>query len=376
MTTNKLPEEDLTLLQTEKGNICISIIVPAHRLSPERRADRPEVKRAIEKAGQLLQYKYSKKETEPLLKAMDELYKTIDFTHNPDGFGFYVSPNIKLLVQFPFLVEEKVMVGDSFELRDLLYKANYADPYYVLLLTEKGGRLFEGRWDSLFEIKDNNFPMAYKDDYAYAKPVRSSSYAGYSHVKDFEKDKSEMEAIRLRDFFRKLDKTLDNYLLRNHPLIIFGVEKELSLFNGVSSHTKNIIDKIAGSHNYDSEKQLSDLAWPAMRLHLENNRKNLVKEFEEKIGEGLGVSGIQDIWNVTQEGKAFKLLVEKDYRTPGFLADNEYHLYLRPPMKPHKVLADAVDDLIETVLEKNGYVYFVDNGTLKKHHRIALITRY
>jgi len=228
----------------------------------------------------------------------------------------------------------------------------------------------------LFEIKDNNFPREYKDDYAYAKPVRSSSYAGYSHVKDFEKDKSEMEAIRLRDFFRKLDKTLDNYLLRNHPLIIFGVEKELSLFNGVSSHTKNIIDKIAGSHNYDSEKQLSDLAWPAMRLHLENDWKKLVKEFEEKIGEGLGVSGIQDIWNVTQEGKAFKLLVEKDYRTPGFLSDNEYHLYLRPPMKPHKVLADAVDDLIETVLEKNGYVYFVDNGTLKNHHRIALITRY
>lgn len=376
MTTNKFLEKDLSLLKAEKGKICVSIIVPAHRLSPERRADKPELKKAIEKAGQLLLYKYSKNETEPLLKAVDELYKTIDFTHNPDGFGLYVSPNVRLLVQFPFPVEEKVMVGDNFELRDLLFMVNYANPYFVLLLTEQGGRLLEGRWNNLLEIKDNNFPMEYEDDYAYAKPAHSSSYAGYSHVKDFEKDKSQMEAIRLRDFFRKLDKTLDDYLIKGHPLIIFGVEKELSLFNGVSSHNQSIIDKIAGSYNYDNEKQLSDLAWPAMRTHLENECKKLVKEFEEKIGEGLGVTGIQDIWSAVQEGKAFKLLVEKDYRTPGFLTENKYHLYIRPPKKRHKVLPDAVDDIIENVMEKNGHVFFVDNGMLKDYNRMVLITRY
>ena len=85
----------------------------------------------------------------------------------------------------------------------------------------------------------------------------------------------------------------------------------------------------------------------------------LVKEFEEKIGEGLGLSGIQDTWTAAREGKAFKLLVEKDYRQPGFiLAENEYHLYLHPPKKTYKVLADAVDDIIETVLEKKRLCLF------------------
>ena len=53
-----------------------------------------------------------------------------------------------------------------------------------------------------------------------------------------------------------------------------------------------------------------------------------------------------------------------------------YCLYLRPPQKPHKVLADAVDDVIEMVLEKNGQIFFVDNGMLKDYQRVALITRY
>ncbi len=376
MTTDKLQGEDLLALLNEKGNICISVIVPAHRLSPERRVDKLEVIRAIEKAGQLLQYKYSEKETEPLIKTMDELYKTIDFTHNLDGLGLYVSPNIKLLVQFPFPVEEKVMAGSNFEIRDLLYKINYAIPYYVLVLTEQGGHLFEGRWNNLFEIKDNNFPVEYEDEFVYSKPAHSAKYAGYSHVKGFEKDKSELEAIRFRDFFRKADKLLDNYLINDTPLLLTGVEKELALFDSVTSHAKNIADKITGSYNYSNEKQLADIAWPVIYLYLKKERAILVKEFAEKIGEGLGITGIQDIWRATQEGKAFKLLVEKDYRSRGFLTEDEYHLLLHPPGGPHKILPDAVDDLIETVLEKKGHVFFMDNDMLKDYNRIALITRY
>ncbi|MGZ8558610.1 MAG: baeRF3 domain-containing protein [Chitinophagaceae bacterium] len=376
MIKENLTGEDLLMLQNAKGNICVSIVVPTHRISPGRRADKLVIEKTIDKAKQLLHYKYPGQQIEPLLSSMDELFQGIDFLHSGEGIGLYISSNVKLSVQFPFPVEEKVLVADNFELRDLLYKFKYANPYLVLVLTENRGRLYEGSWNNLFEIKDNNFPMEYQDDYEYAKPVHSSSYAGYSHVKDFEKDKSELEVIRFRDFFKKMDKLLDNYLVKEKSLIIMGVEKELSLFSGISGHSKNIVDKIKGSHNYDNEKKLADIAWPAMRTNLENEWKKLVKEFEEKIGEGLGVTGIQDIWSAVKEGKAFKLLVEKDYKMPGFLTNNEYHLYVKPPKKRHKVIPDAVDDIIEMVMEKNGHVFFVDNGFLKDYNRMALIKRY
>jgi hypothetical protein len=54
--------------------------------------------------------------------------------------------------------------------------------------------------------------------------------------------------------------------------------------------------------------------------------------------------------------------------------DNQ--LYLDAPAVLHHIVTDAVDDLIEMVLEKNGRVTFVDNDMLKDYNRIALITRY
>jgi len=35
-----------------------------------------------------------------------------------------------------------------------------------------------------------------------------------------------------------------------------------------------------------------------------------------------------------------------------------------------------VDDVIEMILEKNGQVFFTDNGKLEDYQHIALITRY
>lgn len=373
---DKLAGEDLLLLQHEKGNICISIIVPTHRLSSERRVDKLEVERAIDKATQLLYYKYPEQEIMPLLKTMDELYKSIDFNHNAEGLGLYISNNVKLLAQFPFPVEEKVMVGDNFEWRDLVYKMDYGETYYVLLLSEKGAGLFEGSWNELKDIRDKNFPKKFEEQFSYNPPSQSTSYGGYAHVKSFEKDKSEIEEIRFKDFFREVDKALNDYMGNNISFVLLGPEKELAWFEKISVHKKRIIDKIAGNYNHQNLKQLADIAWPAMLAHLQQQREQLVNEFREKIGEHLGISGIQEVWDAAAEGKGLKLIVEKDYRSPGFIADSDYHLYLRPPQKKHKALPDAVDDLIEMVIGKNGHVYFTDNDKLKDYQHIALITRY
>jgi hypothetical protein len=376
MINEKLRGEDLIALQKEKGSICISVIVPAHRLSPERRGDKKEMENAIEKARRLLYDKYTEEKTEPLIRALNDLFNTIDFTHNAEGVGLFVSPRIQFSVQFHFPVQEKIMVADRFEIRDLLYETFNAEPYFILLLSEKGAGFFKGSGNSLSEIRDNNFPIGYEEEYAYAKPARSSSYSGHSHVKIYEKDKSEMEKIRLSDFFRKVDNRLEKYLNRETALVVCGVERELSLFLGVSNHKKNIAGKISGNYSHYNESELAGLVWPVIRLHFKERQKQLLKEFEEKTGQHLAISGIGEIWEATKEGKPFKLLVEKDFRVPGFIIENDHHLYLSPPQKPHKILPDTIDVLIELVLEKNGQVYFMDNGMLADYGRIALITRY
>lgn len=376
MKTGKHTGEELTALQQEKGNICVSVIVPVHRLSTERRTDAPEVKKAIHAAIQTLEYKYGIVKAKPLADKLNELYRSIDFNRNEEGLGLYVSPNLKLLVKFPFPVEEKIIAGDSFEVRDLLYKVNFSEQYFVLIITEREVKLLQGLWNDLTEIIDDNFPLRYEEEFIYSQPGRSTSYSGYAHVKSFEKDKSETEEIRYKDFFRKADKLLKKYMTGDTPLVITGSGKEYGWFEKITGLKKNIIGKIKGSYSHHSPGEIASLAWPVMFEYLQNKRVILLKEFEEKTGEHLAVSGIQQVWQVANEGRGFRLLVEKDYRCPGFVDKDANHLFLRPPRVTHIALADAVDDLIEIVLNKKGEVFFTDNGMLKDYQRIAMITRY
>jgi hypothetical protein len=82
-----------------------------------------------------------------------------------------------------------------------------------------------------------------------------------------------------------------------------------------------------------------------------------------------------DVWKAAVEGKVFKLIIEKDFRRPGFL-NGKSNLYLIAPRKPCMVLADAMDDLIEVVLANGGQVFFVADGLLTDYKKIAAIHRY
>lgn len=376
MATGTRTSDVIFALQNEQGNACVSVIVPTHRTSPDRRADRLVLTKAIKKAGQLLKAEYSADLSALLMNKLDKLFQQIDFDHNEDGLGLYVSKNIQLIVSFPFPVKEKVVAGDSFQIRDVLYKENYSEPYYVLLLAENSAQLYHGSWTELEEIKDKNFPMEYEEEYSYDPPGRNMSFSGQFHIKSLEKDKSKLKTTRYKRFFQNVDKLLNGFLVNDEPLIIAGADRLSALFESVSTHEKNIARKITGSYGSHSLKQLSDLVSMVIFGHLQYKRAELIEEFIRKYGQGLATSGIQDVWSTAMEGKAFKLLVEKDYHKQGFLDESRYHLSLRPPQKPHTVLTDAVDDLIELVLKKDGKVFFVDNESLKDYQRIALITRY
>lgn len=370
-------EEALAILQKEKGDICITVISPTHRPSPEKRIDKVHLEGAIQRAKDYLQNQYNGKNINSHMEALDELYRNIDFNDNTEGIGLFVSAGIKKLVQFSFPVKEKVIIGNSFEIRDLLYEAYYNRPYDVLLLSEKEAKLFNGRLNTLTEITDDHFPQNNTAEYEYNKAARGSSYGGYAFVKEVEKDKSIMEEIRFENFFRQIDALLTGYLINQTPLIVVSAGKNLAHFRKITQHDKNIVSYISGNYFLSAANELGELSWNEMKVHLDNDKENLIRDLNEKIGEGLGITGIQDIWKAAKEGRGFKLLVEKDFSLPGFIInEEEYHLYLHPPKVAHHVLADAVNELIEIVLEKKGEVVMVENDRLKDHARIALITRY
>lgn len=378
-----ITQQDLQYMMNERGQVCVSVIVPTHRTSPERLQDKIQIKKAIEQAHLLLEDcfpnflqapdKHTRKE---MIENLELLASEIDYLHNEDGIGFFISPGVKRKISFPFPVTEKIRVADTFEIRDtanLLYRAK---TYYILMLTETRLHLYQGNLQHLEEVKDVFFPAEYVNQFEFASSSHASSF-GHG-MQNPEKDKSAIEELRLTEFLKGGDHALKPYLKNGTPLIVLGTVKDIAYFEKVSTHTGNIIASFQGNYTHANLKELSDKAGDAMNAYFQKEAVKYLDLYREKVGEGLGVEGLADVWKAAYEGKGQVLLLEKDYTSRGYVIPNEeYYLHLqRPPEGTGKVVPDVANEILDTVLQKNGTVIFTENGVLKDQGGIAMINRW
>jgi hypothetical protein len=70
-------------------------------------------------------------------------------------------------------------------------------------------------------------------------------------------------------------------------------------------------------------------------------------------------------------------LVEKNYMYAAEHGSSEEIIYKAiEPYSKFSYIKDAVDDVIEKILENDGDVEFVDEGVLKDFNHIALVKHY
>lgn len=366
----------LNELQKNTNEPCVSIILPTHRKSPERTQDELSMSSAVEKATQLLHFKYGKNgdKISRVIENLERMTQEIDYLHNDKGLGIFVSTEISRTVKFPFEVEEKIIVGENFEVRDMLYLSEYLMDYYVLVLSEKSARLMKGNGEKLEEIKDNNFPIKFHDDYEYVHSSHASSY-GYS-LKSTEKDKSIIREERLISNLKASDKKLSTYITKVTPLIIAGVNKEIGYFMKITTNAKFVVGKVKGNFSHNSFHHLGELAFDQIKIYLDKEAQKLLIRLDIAVGKKLAAIGIEETWYASKEGKGLVLLIEKDHACPGFVTGDKLNLSKPALGKPYKIVTDVVDEIMETVLKKNGKVAILQNGMLKNYDGIALIERY
>lgn len=353
----------------------VSIIVPVHRVSPERIKDEGIVNKAVSQAKELLKKDFEKVDNKQLLKNIDELLEGIDYSHSKEGIGIFASAGIAKVVKFPFQVVEKVKVGDTFDSRDLLYFADTIIDYCVLSISKKHLHLYMGKGEDLREIKNEDFPIDYEESYEYSKPSRGTSFG--NTLKDFEKDKSILQEIRLVDFLRSADHLIGKYINDHVPLLIAGGSKEVADYLHITQHSKRIIGKVIGNYTFNGDSKLASLAWEEVQNHFKNKNKTIISNLHELSIEMLA-TGVEKVWSAAKEGKGLELIVEKDFECDGFIINDGFDLKREKPSetKNYIKITNTVEQIIKIVKEKKGKIIFVDNGELTDFNGIALKLRY
>ena len=229
--------------------------------------------------------------------------------------------------------------------------------YYVLSLSEHTSRLYEAFRDTLIDIRNKGFPIESSAGMSGpAEPIGGNS--------------------QLRDFIRAADEHFDHYF-RQDPLrlVVVGDEKSLAVFGSVTSHQDLVTGTVEGDYTATSPHDLGKIVWPLVKEAMAGTSERAMLDLDRAEGSRGVTSGIDAVAHVAGSGGGNTLFVEEDYRMKGGIREADHSLIGPKDLDILEVTDDAVDAIIEKVLEKGGRVIFLENGSLTKLERIALVKR-
>ena len=221
---------DITILQNVRGYPAVSILLPTHRTSPDNKQDPIRVSNLAKEAGERLLAEFPRREVDPILARLEKIIGEIDYRYALDGLAIYVNQDFAHKYYLPFTLNARVIIDETFATRDLVFALNRTPRYWVLALSEKPTRLFDGVRDNLEEINNDNFPMV------HTGPGGEGTLPGGAGV-----NISAYRDEHHRQFFRQVDANFGELAkIDPQPLVVVGVDRYLAFFDGVTSH-KNLI---------------------------------------------------------------------------------------------------------------------------------------
>jgi hypothetical protein len=355
---------ELKALQTRRNYPAVSILAPTHRTAPSNKQDRIKVTNLVNKAVDRLHSEFNKREVAPVVKNLLGLVKQVDWKHTLDGLALYASSDYSAAFSLPFRVKPRAIVDETFATRDLVFAFNRAPAYRVLSLGHTV-RVYDAWTNNLEEHTSKPFPMSHRGAGGASKLPGGKGINISSQRDDAQ-----------RKFFGTVDDAVSVLHKANPlPLIITGVERNLAFYKEVTSlPAASIVGLLAGNYDKTSPSELGKLVWPLFEAGATMKRTDALVQLDAAVGLQRHNSGIDQVWRAAGEGRVATLLVEKDFKYPADVSPEGDRL-LPYTGKGASALDDAVDEIIERVMNTGGEVFFYGAGDLDIHKSIAAVLR-
>lgn len=280
------------------------------------------------------------------------------------GLALYVSASHASAWSLPVTVVDRTVVDPTFATRDLLRSLHRTPRHLVLVLTDREARLFDGFGDTLLPALGGAFPLA-------TPPARPRRQGGRSARGGAQSDDEAVDA-----FLRTVDRALGAYVaLHPAPLVVLGAQRVLSRFLNLSRNLGRLAGTLHGSHARTPLPVLTGLVRPVLEQYLRSRQDEAVALLEAREGAGRVVSGMAAAWLAARAERPEMLAVEEGLFYPARLSPDGDLLLPAEDTDHPDVIDDAVDELIETVLRRGGWVALTEDGALAAYDRVALVVR-
>jgi hypothetical protein len=340
----------------------VSIFLPFDPKMDSRGAIQHEIKLALNEAEMQLQ-QYPANLRQLVMEKLWNITDHLNFGTHKKNVAIYVSPYFEKVIYMDIRLAPRVSVGPSFAIRDIVYSKKTSQEYLVLAVSGTACGIYRGDGDKLTKIVSHG--VGGIQDVINETTDRSSNP---THPKETLPD----------TFLRSVDDSLGILLNAYHlPLFVIGPAKVVAQFKKLSTHTAAVIGYAHGNYDNTSTPVLQLMLRPYLQNWKETRQKSLLKMVDNAAGSQLLAIGMRNVWRAASNARGKLLLLERDYMYNAQQGGNKPVIYM--PAKPYNKYSpvqDAVDDIIEKVLESGGDVEFADQDLLKNYQHIALVQYY
>ncbi len=345
---------------------CISVIMPFEPMMSGKAEIAEHLKFAIDKVEREVRQDYSDERADIVLQKLRTIIRNLNFNMFKKSIAIYVSPVFEKVLYLDIPVQEKIIIDESFEIRDLVYAKKEIHKYLVLVLSGKSSKVFIGNTSTFIKIKSN--VPDHIADFENDTPERVANFS----------DPSDRKEIMLKKFLHKTDEEM-KLLLQSYPLPLFvmGAKKVLGYFKDFTKNEKSIVGYVHGNYVEATETELREILMPYVNDWKKIKMEDMRHQLEKAADAGKLATGMKNVWKLASQQRGRLLVVEKNFMYAAQHGSDDETIYkVIEPYNKFSYIKDAVDDVIEKVLEHGGDVEFVDEGMLNDYEHIALVQYY
>ncbi|MGZ8559749.1 MAG: baeRF3 domain-containing protein, partial [Chitinophagaceae bacterium] len=280
----------------------VSIIMPFEPKMSLKTGMVHSLKIATDKVEQELMENYPDEIGLLVMQKLRAIINNLNYNTHKKSIAIFVSPVFEKVLYLDITVEEKIIVDESFEIRDLVYSKKHLHKYLVLMLSGKESRIYLGDSVSFARIVSST-PESI-DAYENDKPERVANFS----------DPSDRKEIMMEKFLHHIDNGLDIILNAYHlPLFVLGTERISGHFKKITKHGASVIEYLHGNYEESTLEELKTILEPCVADWKKVREKDLLNQLEAADSGKKLVVGMRDVWREAALHKGRLLVIEKNF---------------------------------------------------------------
>jgi hypothetical protein len=363
---------------------CVSVFMPTHSAGREGQQDAIRLKNLVAVAEkQLIERGMRSVVAREMLQPLLELPHDADvWPSRKQGLAMFRSVSEFVTYRVSAPLEEAVVVGRRFHIKQLLPALNTNPHFYLLAASRNQVRLLKATWHGCETLQPFDFPSNIEEALNLqgadrVEQVHSGARGdqrkegAVHHGQGGHRDTLKSE---ITDYFRLIDKSLQAVLYETSwPLILAGVAYEMAIFRDVSRYTRIADEMLLGGFDHLDDRSLYEQALPLAQRHYEKLMSKALEKYDDLADTSRASHEIEKIVPAAHAGQVDTLFV--DYRASEFgrFQPDTNWVEFTNQRDPSLDLVDLAT--AQTILHR-GTVYAVPQAELGNCSPLRAILRY